>query len=221
MNRRSYSLKLVSFSELEVKVPKHYSDSEIRSIIQKHSKWIQKHLISYSPSKVNLIKELESFSKIIYLGETYNLSYDNSLNYEGKGFKIINEELFFRTRNKTFENIKKSYKENLNKLLYSFYESNSVLQAFKFTNIRMSDASSRWGSCSTNGNINISWRLMMAPQDVIYSVFAHELAHTKVFNHSDDFYNLLYSIDSKNQESDIWLKENGYILKLYKNNYER
>ncbi|MCL2539250.1 MAG: M48 family metallopeptidase [Oscillospiraceae bacterium] len=54
--------------------------------------------------------------------------------------------------------------------------------------IRISDANSRWGSCSAKGSINLSWRLMMADDAVIDYVAVHELAHLKELNHSGRFW---------------------------------
>ena len=48
--------------------------------------------------------------------------------------------------------------------------------------------SSRWGSCSSRGNINLNSKLLFLPKDLVIYVFAHELAHLKHMNHGPDFY---------------------------------
>jgi predicted metal-dependent hydrolase len=54
--------------------------------------------------------------------------------------------------------------------------------------VKISSAKTRWGSCSIRKNINFSWRLMMADEDVIDYVVVHELAHIKELNHSSRFW---------------------------------
>jgi hypothetical protein len=74
------------------------------------------------------------------------------------------------------------------------------------------DQKTRWGSCSKKGNINLNWRLIMAPLHVIDYVVVHELCHLKVMNHSKDFWNLVESIQPNNHERRRWLKVNGNRL---------
>lgn len=53
--------------------------------------------------------------------------------------------------------------------------------------VAVGDASSRWGSCSSEGRIRLSWRLIFAPPEVRRYVVAHEVAHLKHMNHGPDF----------------------------------
>jgi predicted metal-dependent hydrolase len=69
-----------------------------------------------------------------------------------------------------------------------------------------------WGSCSGVNNINLNYLLIMAPMSVIDYVIVHELAHTKIKNHSKDFWQLVESILPKYKASKSWLKNNGYKL---------
>lgn len=71
---------------------------------------------------------------------------------------------------------------------------------------------SNWGSCSKKGNINISTRLLFAPDDVLEYVCVHELAHLVEFNHSDRFWGLVESAVPDYREKERWLKENEHAL---------
>lgn len=71
--------------------------------------------------------------------------------------------------------------------------------------------SSNWGSCSINGNINISTRLLFAPEDVLEYVCIHELAHLIEHNHSDRFWKLVEDAMPNYKEKKQWLKEHGQI----------
>ncbi|MEK6964213.1 MAG: SprT family zinc-dependent metalloprotease [Nanoarchaeota archaeon] len=66
-----------------------------------------------------------------------------------------------------------------------------------------------WGSCSNKGNINISTRLLFAPDDVLEYVCIHELAHLIEHNHSDRFWALVEKAMPNYQKKQQWLRENG------------
>ena len=70
----------------------------------------------------------------------------------------------------------------------------------------------RWGSCSTKGNLNFNCLLMLTPPEVIDYVIVHELCHRKEMNHSDKFYAEVLRVFPMYWEQDKWLKENGDIL---------
>ena len=71
---------------------------------------------------------------------------------------------------------------------------------------------SKWGSCSSKGNLNFNCLLMVAPPEVIDSVIVHELCHRKEMNHSDRFYAEVLRVFPDYYKWDKWLKDNGSIL---------
>lgn len=73
---------------------------------------------------------------------------------------------------------------------------------------------SNWGSCSRAGNINISTRLLFAPDEVLEYVCIHELAHLIEQNHSERFWTLVENAMPNYKEKQSWLKENGNICKF-------
>ncbi len=77
--------------------------------------------------------------------------------------------------------------------------------------IRLKYNRSNWGSCSSSGNINLSTRLLFAPQPVIDYVIIHELAHTKEMNHSKRFWSLVEGVMPSYKEKEKWLKQNSHL----------
>ena len=67
----------------------------------------------------------------------------------------------------------------------------------------------RWGSCSTKGNLNFNCLLMLTPPEVLDSVVVHELCHRKEMNHSKRFYEEVIRVFPDYRKWQKWLKENG------------
>ena len=74
----------------------------------------------------------------------------------------------------------------------------------------------RWGSCSSKGNLNFNCLLMLFPDEVVDYVVVHELCHRKHMNHSAAFYTEVERVFSEYQRCQKWLKENGelYLSRL-------
>lgn len=78
-----------------------------------------------------------------------------------------------------------------------------------FNRITLRDTRSRWGSCSAEGNLMFSWRLVMAPPVVLEYVAAHEVAHLLEMNHSQDFWDVVHFLMPDYQNHRNWLRQNG------------
>jgi predicted metal-dependent hydrolase len=78
--------------------------------------------------------------------------------------------------------------------------------------IRMREQRSRWGSCSSTGNINYNWRLIMAPPFVLDYVAAHEVAHLVEMNHSAAFWATVKRTLPDMEKGRAWLKTHGRQL---------
>jgi predicted metal-dependent hydrolase len=83
------------------------------------------------------------------------------------------------------------------------------------TRITVRDTRSRWGSCTAQGALNFSWRLILAPPVVLDYLVAHEMAHLREMNHSSRFWSLVGSICPNVDEAERWLKRNGASLHRY------
>ena len=86
----------------------------------------------------------------------------------------------------------------------------------KIRKITLRDTRSRWGSCSNDAKLMFSWRLIMAPEDVLAYVAAHEVAHLKHMNHSKDFWETVEYLFGSYKTERAWLKQNGPSLHRYK-----
>lgn len=179
-NKKNISLK-VSHTGLIVAVPFNTTQSYIEEVIHKKSKWILKTL----PKITYFEKNKSQINKILIFGNNYHIDYD------------CNDTKINCMLNKLY--IKKC--ENKNKELKSFLKTyaqeffNSRLQNYqhlvenKIDNIELTNARTKWGSCSNSKKIRLNWRLIHAKIEIIDYVLCHELAHLKFMNHSEFFWN--------------------------------
>ena len=86
------------------------------------------------------------------------------------------------------------------------------LVGVSYGRITIRNQRSRWGSCSSKGNLNFNCLLMLAPPEVVDSVVVHELCHRKEMNHSPRFYAEVYRVFPEYDRWNRWLKENGNAL---------
>ncbi len=84
----------------------------------------------------------------------------------------------------------------------------------KYGRITIRNQRTRWGSCSSKGNLNFNCLLMLTPPEVIDSVVVHELCHLKHLDHSKAFYAEVRSIFPEYDKWSAWLKENGKVILL-------
>ncbi len=74
------------------------------------------------------------------------------------------------------------------------------------------DTSSRWGSCSSDGVVMFSWRLVMAPPEIQHYVVAHELAHLRHLDHGAQFWNEVARLTPHRVHAEAWLRRHGAAL---------
>ena len=85
----------------------------------------------------------------------------------------------------------------------------------KIARISVRDTRSRWGSCSSGGNLSFSWRLIFAPEAVVAYVVAHEVAHLAEMNHGPAFWRLVERLSPGNAASRAWLDRHRARLLSY------
>lgn len=85
-----------------------------------------------------------------------------------------------------------------------------------YSRITLRDTRSRWGSCTHDGGLMYSWRLVMAPDEVLDYVAAHEVAHLAEMNHSPAFWHTVARLMPGYEAPRRWLRANGAQLHRYR-----
>ena len=88
----------------------------------------------------------------------------------------------------------------------------SKLMGVTYGRITIRNQKTRWGSCSSKGNLNFNCLLMMTPPEVIDYVVVHELCHRKEMNHSKQFWSEVEKVLPDYKKAEKWLKDEGKVL---------
>jgi predicted metal-dependent hydrolase len=193
--RKTIGLSISKEDGLKISAPKWVSKKQIKEIVEQKAEWILKKLSEFSEQSGG--KTLENGAELFFLGYSCWLEVNEDVAL--KKIKI------FKLDDKIIVNLPKTLastdiKELLRNSLILWFKKQAEL-IFRQRIARLSEEmkvnpskltirqqKTRWGSCSSKGNININWRLVMMPITVIDYVLVHELAHLKFLNHSKDFW---------------------------------
>ncbi|MDR1693886.1 MAG: M48 family metallopeptidase [Lactobacillaceae bacterium] len=128
---------------------------------------------------------------------------------DGDILKVSGEKGFLHRRVKDF--IKKQAKDEF----YKLSKAKALLVGCKLNSVVIKDTKSRWGSCSSYGNINYNWRVALAPYFVIEYLVSHEVSHLKHQDHSKEFWVCVKNLYPEYIKGKNWLKNNGKKLNIY------
>ncbi|MBT4989829.1 MAG: M48 family metallopeptidase [Rickettsiales bacterium] len=209
--RKTIALQVNSEAALIVRVPMRFSLNYVEQIIQQKHSWITKKQDDIT-NKINKFtaKTFEDSEKFLYLGKSYNLTFTK----DQKTDLIFDNEFSIATNEKIFTRIilvkwyKKTALDHISKRIIYF----AAAMGLAYKSVRLSDAKTLWGTCSQDNRLSFSWRLIMAPSDVIDYVVVHELSHIKHKNHSKQFWETVKNTLPLYQIHKKWLKENGHLL---------
>ena len=106
------------------------------------------------------------------------------------------------------------YRKEAAKAIKESVERHGRQMQVTYGRVAIKDQKTRWGSCSSLGNLNFNYRLIMAPERVLDYVVVHELAHRVHMNHSKAFWDLVGQVMPEYEQCRIWLKEHGSELMI-------
>ncbi len=211
--RKTITLVVRSDGTLEVRAPAQMAEADIRAFIEKHADWVRKHQTraqKYAPPPKKRYQEGETF---LLLGQAFPLKIvphqRAALTFDGDTFRLAKSAL-----PKAEEVFTRWYKAQAALVLAMRLPALASKHGFKYQQIRISSARTRWGSCSAKGTLSFTWRLVMAPPEVVDYVILHELVHTQIPNHSKDFWARMAALMPDYKKHRLWLKQNGKMLTL-------
>ena len=211
--RKSIAMYINDDAVLIVRAPFNTSEEIINKVVLKYKDRLQKTQkeVQLRNLKFNK-KEFVNGERFLYLGNYYNLKLvDNrEILLDFKDEFLLSKKYLSYAKNIFIIWYKRRAYETISQRVRLYAQK----RGFKYNKINITNARKRWGSCSHQGNLSFTWRLIMAPLLIIDSVVVHELVHLEVKNHSKAFWNKMGSLDPEYKEHKDWLKNNGYLLRV-------
>ena len=194
-------------------VPLNSNETALNNFLQNKRNWITKTYEYYKKFNSNFGKIYDDNLHIHYLGQKYRVEIVKDIIDNTRISSSINKITFHVTNKKNYKkHIKNWYLKQTSIVINERVNIFSELMNVRYTKIKIKDNSSRWGSCSSKGNLNFSLYLIAFPLDIIDYVIVHELAHLKEFNHSKKFWEIVKSIDHGYKEKISYLKKYGNFV---------
>ncbi|MCY6383118.1 M48 family metallopeptidase [Hoeflea prorocentri] len=194
---------------LRMSVPVGLADTEIDNFLHRHHGWLTARLAKLPKSST--VTEGGSIDirgvahRIVRTGKPRGISQTGEIDGEPVLFVGGAPEHLGR---RTADFLKKLARGELEEAVARHAEALGKTVAA----VSMKDTKSRWGSCTAQGRLSFSWRIVMAPDHVIDYLAAHEVAHLEEMNHGPRFWSLCKRLCPRTDEAKSWLKRNGSAL---------
>ncbi len=220
MKAKNLNISIRPFERIKVTVPFFISFKKAEDFVRKKESWIRRNLLKIKSVEqkqtifdFNTIFSTRNHTLKLNKIEIFDLSYrlkDQVLYIDiPNTFDIKSPDIQQKIRFAIEETLRKEAKDFLPQRVKELAEKNS----FRFKKISIRNSKTRWGSCSHDNNINLNLHLMRLPNHLIEYVILHELVHTKIKNHSKNFWNLLDVVTGNAKKLDKELK--NYHTKVY------
>jgi predicted metal-dependent hydrolase len=211
--RKTIALIVKRDATLIVRAPLHASDAQIMEIVRKKADWIskKKEWVQAHYPKTHQ-KEYVRGEKFWYLGNVYRVEIvEQARSLLGLEDKFLLASRAIPKARAVFE---AWYREQARLVIEKRVELYARKIGLRYNRVKITSATTRWGSCSSRGNLNFAWRLVMAPLPVIDYVVVHELVHLQERRHSRAFWSKVKAIVPEYKERKKWLDRNGEELRL-------
>lgn len=212
-HRKSISLELKRDGRLIVRAPYLATRGQIELLVKSKERWIRsKRAILNQQMLASPPRKFRPGEQFLYLGQPFPLE----IVTEQKKPLVLEDKFYLAARCQ--ENPRPAFKDWYRKQAGLVIRETASLLAsqhgFKYERIWITAAKTRWGSCGPKGTLNFTWRLVMAPEQVVTYVVTHELVHLRIRNHSSLFWQEVEKILPDYRAERTWLKDNGYLLSL-------
>ena len=191
--------------------PKYISKRRAVDFARKHENWMREK-ISALPPRI----EFKDGVTLPILGQDMTL--DIHMDPERKQTKITLTGSYLNVRTNKPDptaRINRFLKQEVKRTLIELSHEKAEIINERVNRVSVRDTTSRWGSCSPDGNLSYSWRLIFAPLEVIDYLVAHEVAHLKHLDHSPAFWTVCAGLSKNYEAGKSWIRQNGHDLMRY------
>ena len=204
--RRSICLTIDMSNNFIVRAPIKATDKEIFKFIAQKAGWIIDKRTQHIVDRKYMPIQIKDGETLQILGETFSIKLvDKKVTKCENNLILVPKE---NSQQSLILFLKRTLKQYLNVRLNEL----SIAHNLPFKSVSISSAKTNWGSCSFNNKLHFSYKLVMCPKMVVDYIILHELTHTKIKNHSKEFYIALGRICPEFKQHEKWLKDNREIV---------
>lgn len=221
--RKTLAIRIAPNGNVEAIVPLFLDNGMVEDIVKKKAEWICDKLNAIKASRKSAKKRVWDKEMLMYLGKEITLRLievpkkDITITFDGNDIALFINKKINEAIDRD-EYIKRTlvewYRKRAGEKLMERTKVFSKIMGLSFNRVFIKEQKTRWGSCSSKGNINYNWKLIMAPEAIIDYVVVHELAHIKHPNHSKEFWKFVENFLPDYRERENWLKANGSKLEI-------
>ena len=211
--RRSAQARRISLrlSRLDGRVtmtlPRHVAVREARAFAREKEAWLRAHLSSQPQ-----IVPLRSGAWLPVEGRMLRISAG-----QGRSVRVADQDILIPGAEDRYGARLSGYLKVLARdRLTEASDRHAAALGRQYARLTLRDTRSRWGSCTHDGGLMYSWRLVMAPPEVLDYVAAHEVAHLAEMNHSQAFWSLVTQLYGNWKPARNWLRDEGAELHRYR-----
>ncbi len=192
-------------------LPKGTSLKRAHKFAQEHEEWMQGKLSKLAPPIV-----FEHGARIPLFGQLRRINIEHDSSLKQTSIILKNKEILVRSYlDNPAPRIKRYLKKEAKARLSTLAHEKAATIGKHINEIRVRDTKTRWGSCTEDGNLNFSWRLIFAPHEALDYVVAHEVAHLVHLDHSKEFWSVCRKLSDDFVEGKYWMNEHGRELMRY------
>ncbi|WP_114388857.1 M48 family metallopeptidase [Notoacmeibacter marinus] len=191
---------------LRVTAPPQVSEKDIDAFLARNAGWLEERLDRHDGCTLGIGGELA------FRGRTYSITHSGKLrglpaltgnDTSAPTILVHGPETALRKRVGEF------LRREAEAMMVPLAHRHAATLGRSIKAVRFRDTRSRWGSCTADGTLSFSWRIMMAPDFVIDYLVCHEVAHLAEMNHGPRFWALCRELCPRVDEAKAWLKEHG------------
>jgi hypothetical protein len=209
--RRTLAIEIGSDGAILVRAPKRAAQKHIDAFIVSQQDWISRKRTDMVQRPQPEIKAYRDGETFLYLGESCRLCVVDqpkpAVAIEGTRLTIAASEL-----PRAAPAVEKWYRTQARRVFGESIEKYGEIMGCRPSVVRITSPRLRWGSCGARGGINLNWRLIMAPPEIIDYIVVHELAHLKYRGHGRLFWDFVGRFCPEHRQLRKWLKDNGHGL---------
>lgn len=219
--RKTVGISVTPEKGVLVSAPRWVDRGQLEDIVEKKGGWILKRLEALKDIKANS-KCYRAGERYFFLGREHLLAVADDQDVKKPAVEYEEDRIWVLLPQTDPEgkadlvrdSLTAWYREEAIRIVTGRVEYFSRILGVKPAKLIFKSQKTLWGSCTRNNTINLNWRIIIAPLEIVDYLVVHELAHIREKNHSKAYWSLVESVLQDYRQRRKWLKDKGHLLQI-------